>query len=85
MAICKWCNKDMKQVGTCVESGIEIDNEIYKPILYGQETRANFKSVRCHDCNIEVGGIHHPGCDVEECPICHFQLISCGCLDEDEE
>lgn len=39
---------------------------------------------RCHDCNIENGGVHHPGCNAERCPKCGGQLISCGCLDEDE-
>jgi len=38
---------------------------------------------RCHDCNIKHGGFHHPGCDVERCPKCGGQLISCGCLDEE--
>jgi hypothetical protein len=32
-----------------------------------------------------VGGFHHPGCDTEECPKCHGQLISCGCLDDSED
>jgi hypothetical protein len=40
---------------------------------------------RCHDCNVLVGGFHHPGCDTEECPKCHGQLISCGCLDDPED
>jgi hypothetical protein len=42
---------------------------------------------RCHDCGVKVGGYHHPGCDDEECPNCHMQLISCGCLvrDDDDE
>jgi len=34
---------------------------------------------RCPDCNVKTGGIHHPGCDQEECPRCHFQIISCDC------
>lgn len=34
---------------------------------------------RCHDCNIAPGGKHHPGCDMERCPKCGGQLISCGC------
>jgi len=34
-------------------------------------------SGRCHDCNIKHGGYHHHGCDVERCPICGQQLISC--------
>jgi len=38
---------------------------------------------RCHDCNIKHGGFHHLNCDVERCPKCGGQLISCGCFDED--
>jgi len=40
---------------------------------------------RCHDCNVLDGGYHHPGCDMERCPRCGGQLISCGCLDEPDE
>lgn len=25
---------------------------------------------RCHDCRVKIGGFHHPGCDVERCPVC---------------
>ena len=34
---------------------------------------------RCHDCNAALGRLHHYGCDMEECPLCGLQLISCGC------
>jgi hypothetical protein len=37
---------------------------------------------KCHDCGVDVGGFHHPGCDTEKCPKCSGQLIGCGCLDE---
>ncbi|MDQ3322838.1 MAG: hypothetical protein M3525_10495 [Acidobacteriota bacterium] len=40
---------------------------------------------RCHDCNIAPEGFHHPGCDMERCPNCRGQLISCGCLDDEQE
>ena len=43
------------------------------------------KDHRCHDCNVELGGFHHPGCDMERCPKCGGQLISCGCLDEEDD
>lgn len=43
------------------------------------------ESGRCHDCNIKHGGKHHPGCDAERCPRCNGQLISCGCLDDEED
>jgi len=31
----------------------------------------------CHDCGVAPGGHHHPGCDMERCPICDKQLIGC--------
>lgn len=35
-------------------------------------------SPTCHDCGAGPGQFHHFGCDVERCPICKGQLISCG-------
>lgn len=37
---------------------------------------------RCHDCNIvnAAGNYHHWGCDIERCPKCGQQLISCDCF-----
>lgn len=33
----------------------------------------------CPDCKTPVGGVHHSGCDTEECPFCHLQAIGCEC------
>lgn len=33
----------------------------------------------CHDCGAKEGEFHDPGCDMEQCPFCSGQLISCDC------
>lgn len=36
----------------------------------------------CHDCGAVEGEYHEPGCDMERCPFCGGQLISCDCCYE---
>jgi len=44
-----------------------------------------WKSWNCHDCGVKEGEIHHKGCDMEICPKCHKQLITCGCFNNYSE
>ena len=39
-------------------------------------------SKTCHDCGVKEGQIHELGCDMERCPFCSYQLISCNCCYE---
>lgn len=80
MAICLWCEQEMS-TGTedCHNNIVRFpDYEVMQAIPYDGDDR-------CHDCYVKSGGRHHPGCDMERCPRCNGQLISCGCLDKEDE
>ena len=82
MAVCEWCEREMRDRDTMTCTGnvrVTYPDGTKMPSLPYMGDR------RCHDCNVVQGGAHHPGCDAERCPRCQGQLISCGCLDDDEE
>ena len=82
MAICPHCNKEMLAADGCDDFPVTYsDNVTLDRVPYGQETRADWGicGEHCPDCNAKLGHPHHWGCDVEECPRCHNQMITCSC------
>ena len=39
----------------------------------------------CHDCACAEGERHLPGCDMERCPLCGGQAISCDCPEAEQQ
>jgi hypothetical protein len=91
MAECFACLNDMAEADGCVsDRKIIIEGTVYDPIRHGESDRwgkMDFEANgECHDCGAKMGKIHHPGCDMEECPNCGGQYFICDChTDEKEE
>ncbi len=62
-----------------------IEGRHYLRIPYGdEEVDWGADKQPCHDCAVVKGQLHVSGCDVERCPRCGGQAISCDCRYEEE-
>jgi hypothetical protein len=84
VAICVFCGERMAEGASCSEEPLLIGDSLYTPIRWGDEEGYPFRIMteRCGDCSVGKGGVHHHGCDLEQCPVCLGQAITCGCLDD---
>jgi hypothetical protein len=87
VSICTYCGNDMIHGTGCSEDPILLRGGAYPPIHWGDEKGYLFDGMteRCGDCGVPKGGAHHHGCDLEQCPRCRGQLLSCGCWNEYDE
>jgi len=77
---CQLCNIEMKpnNSGCKYKYIIDGNGKYYKRVKYGDDGWGE-DGRKCHDCNVKLGAIHHENCDVERCPKCGGQMLSCDC------
>ena len=57
--------------------------KLYEPVKCGDEgdwyVDDTDESTMCGDCGCGLGEQHYKSCDIERCPACGMQLITCDC------
>jgi hypothetical protein len=76
----------MERGVACTVEGVILGGVRFRRVRLGRETPdwwvALEPATTCHDCNVVRDQFHHLGCDMEQCPKCSGQLLSCGCGDK---
>ena len=79
MATCDLCNQDMLTADSCSVTVLRHGERAFPAIPFGQEPGWLRPPEFCNDCGVRRGRFHHPGCDIQACPRCQGQLLSCHC------
>lgn len=74
----------MSAASSCTVDTLHVDGLPVEMMAYGADPGGGPFRLRCGDCGVALGGHHHPGCDLQRCPSCRGQMVTCGCrFDED--
>lgn len=79
LPVCKLCGGRIGSTVGCRTRSITYKNKRYQRIKVGDpgDTYAGKKGAVCSDCSAQFGRWHHYKCEMERCPICGEQLITC--------
>ncbi len=84
MTRCEACNQEFHSTDGCTWQYVEIEGELYSRegvYAFGKEYKqtTNVEGLRCDDCGVSLGSVHHFGCTLEKCPRCLEALSTCAC------
>ena len=82
-ATCAACRQSMLIADGCTLRIYTVNGIAYRRLPYVWEETwgpRGPEAERCNDCGARLGHLHHPGCDLEECPKCGQQVLGgLGC------
>lgn len=83
MATCPDCYRDIAESASCTRTHFQLVNRLIPRIPYGEERRPPTwysHEEYCDDCGVEIGGVHHRDCAIEQCPMCGDYAAVCNCF-----
>ena len=76
---CTVCHRGRKKdslFNTCKVKMVQVNGKLHRRTTHHED-----RDDPCEVCGVFPGGIHHLGCDIEECPVCGDQFTVCECDD----